>query len=185
MNLRALLLGACLVLSMASAQPQQGAQQQPYGQPPPGYAQGQPGYQPQPGYPPQPGQPTDPYAQPQPGPYGQPAGSCDGSCRHYFECKGQVTPEAWQQCMAGCAQGAFTVEAMAQFQALPCDQAIAFVEQSQGGGGGQGGGGVGPGSKDCQGCKKWDNLCQYIVETAVNSGPYTGAVMDCDPRCCP
>lgn len=191
---RLCVLGACVFLSLASAQ-QQGP---PPGTYQPGYAQPygqQPGYPPPQGYEQQPGyagQPPPPA--PQQGGWSaypeQGGGSCDAGCRHYLQCRNALGPDTLQQCLAACAQQGYPPDVLAQFVTLPCDQAIAFVEQQNGGGGGQtgagaGAGGVGPGHKDCQGCKKWDNLCQYVVETAVSSGPYSGMVTDCDPRCCP
>ena len=190
------LLGACVFLSLASAQQQSAPPQQP-GVYQPGYGPPAPGYEQQPGYgqPPAPGSGQAQAGYPPPqggGAQGYPAqgggGTCDGGCRHYLQCRNALGPDTLNQCLAACAQQGYTPDMLAQFVTLPCAQAIAAIEQQSGaGGGGQGGGngGVGPGHKDCQGCKKWDNLCQYVVETAINSGPYSGMVTDCDPRCCP
>lgn len=88
---------------------------QPYGQPPPGYAQpGQPGYQPQPqpGYPPQPQpQPGQPGTAPAPGQMAVP-GPTALACQNDSQCMTHRCNLQYQKCAfpcqsdADCIQGA-------------------------------------------------------------------------------
>jgi hypothetical protein len=126
-------------------------------------------------------------AQAPPTPYGQDPSGCDLACNHYLECKGIHDDMLYSQCIGGCQQQGVTSQQSTQYAALDCPTAVQMVD-SQGGVGGGGGApaasGPRPGDKECQGCKKWDNLCEYIVETAVGSGPYSGAVTECAASCC-
>jgi hypothetical protein len=136
-------------------------------------------------------------AQPQqaagpPTPYGQDPTGCDLACNHYLECKGIHDDGLYSQCIGGCQQEGVNRVQSQQYAQLDCASAIQLVESQGGvgGGGAQAGGGgetgvPHPGDKACEGCKKWDEQCAYIVETAVGSGPYSGAVTDCAPTCCP
>jgi hypothetical protein len=127
-------------------------------------------------------------------PYGQDPSGCDVACAHYLDCKGIHDDFMYSQCIGGCQQQGVTHDQSAQYAALDCPTAIQLVD-SQGGMGGSGGGapaapaagasGPQPGDKECQGCKRWDDLCQYVVETATGSGPYSGAVTECPQSCCP
>lgn len=125
--------------------------------------------------------------------YGQDPTGCDQACAHYFQCKGINDPNAYGQCIQGCQQQNPDPQTMVQYAQLDCGSAIAIIEQGgnmQGGGGqygGQAGGQAGPqpGSQECNGCKRWDDMCAYVVETAVGSGPYSGMVQDCPQSCCP
>jgi hypothetical protein len=124
-------------------------------------------------------------------PYGQDPTGCDLACNHYLECKGIHDDGLYSQCIGGCQQEGVTLPQSQQYAQLDCPSAISLVENQGGvGGGGQAAGagaasGPRPGDKECQGCKKWDEQCAYIVETAVGSGPYSGAVTDCPQTCCP
>ena len=127
-----------------------------------------------------------------PVPYGQDPSGCDLVCNHYLECKGIHDNAMYTECIGGCQARMYDRQAATQYAQMDCASAVQVVEAgSQGGGGGvqAGAGGQGggprPGDKECQGCKKWDNLCQYVVETAVGSGPYSGMVTDCPQTCCP
>jgi hypothetical protein len=125
--------------------------------------------------------------------YSQDPTGCDIACNHYYQCKGIADAALVGQCTYACQAEQPNAQQTYQFAQLPCDQAIALIEQ--GGGGMQGGsavsgqpaspGGPRPGDKECEGCKRWDDLCQYVVETAVGSGPYSGMVTDCPQSCCP
>jgi hypothetical protein len=127
-------------------------------------------------------------AQGQPG-YSQDPTGCDQACAHYFQCKGLADQNAYGQCVQGCQQQNPDPQTMVQYAQLDCATAIAIIEQggAMQGGGGTGGqaGGPQPGSQECQGCKRWDDQCAYVVETAVGSGPYSGMVQDCPQSCCP
>ena len=120
-------------------------------------------------------------------PYGQDPSGCDLACNHYLECKGIHDDGLYSQCIGGCQQQGVTHEMSVQYAQTDCQTAVQMVESQggMGGGGGGGGGGPRPGDKECQGCKKWDDLCQYVVETATGSGPYSGMVTDCPATCCP
>ncbi len=122
--------------------------------------------------------------------YGQDPTGCDLACSHYLECKGIHDDNLYSQCIGGCQQQGVDRQQSMQYAQTDCATAVQMVDNQggmgAGGGGGQpAGGGPRPGDKECQGCKKWDNLCQYIVETAVGSGPYSGMVTDCPATCCP
>jgi hypothetical protein len=124
-------------------------------------------------------------------PYGQDPSGCDLACNHYLECKGIHDDGLYSQCIVGCQQQGVSHDQSMQYAALDCTSAVQLVDSQGGmGAGGQaagagGGDGPRPGDKACEGCKKWDEQCAYIVETAVGSGPYSGAVTDCPQTCCP
>ena len=128
-----------------------------------------------------------------PAPYGQDPTGCDVACNHYMQCKGIHDDNLYGQCIGGCQPTNPDRQQMYQYAQTDCQTAVQMVDSQGGmGGGGQqvgagggAGGGPRPGDKECQGCKKWDDLCQYVVETAVGSGPYSGMVTDCAPTCCP
>jgi hypothetical protein len=124
-------------------------------------------------------------------PYGQDPSGCDLACNHYLECKGIHDDNLYAQCIAGCQNEAPNQrDAMVQYSQMDCPTAVQIVD-SQGGMGAAGGqqgaaqAGPQPGDKECEGCKRWDDQCAYVVETAVGSGPYSGAVSDCPQSCCP
>ena len=127
--------------------------------------------------------------QPQGGPGmagGAGGGTCQGACAHYLQCKGVNDAQTYQSCVAECQQGAVQPQTLAMYEATDCAQAISIVEGGGGmqGGGGGSAGGPQPGSKECENCRKWDDQCAVVVETAVGSGPYSGGVIDCAPSCC-
>jgi hypothetical protein len=128
-------------------------------------------------------------AQP-PAPYGQDPTGCDVACNHYMQCKGIHDDNMYSQCIQGCQPTNPNRQQMYDYAQLDCPTAVSIIDNggspaSSGSAPAAGAGGPGPGDKECQGCKKWDDQCAYIVETAVGSGPYSGAVTDCAPTCCP
>jgi hypothetical protein len=121
--------------------------------------------------------------------YAQDPTGCDAACGHYYACKQVDDASLISQCTFACQAEQPTPQQTYQFAQLPCDQAVALIEgggaAAPGGGASHAPGAPRPGDKECQGCKRWDDLCQYVVETAVGSGPYSGMVTDCPQTCCP
>jgi hypothetical protein len=66
-------------------------------------------------------------------------GTCEGACRHYFDCKGIDDPELMGQCVEGCGQRGPRAAELGQYEAMDCDNAVALVDQHAGGEGWQGG----------------------------------------------
>ena len=65
---------------------------------------------------------------PTPSPANVRAGTCEASCRHYFECKGAVSDEAIAPCVAECARGPADPQTLAAFEKLECRAAIRLIE---------------------------------------------------------
>jgi hypothetical protein len=124
----------------------------------------------------------------QQGAYGDPTG-CGPACAHYYQCKGMPDPNLIAQCQGSCQQQNPDPGLLAQYTQTDCYTAVSMVEQQggMGGGGYQGGqqAGPGPGSKECEGCKRWGEQCAWASESNWGSGPYSGAVQDCPQSCCP
>jgi len=128
---------------------------------------------------PPPSSPTEPA----PAPVATASGTCDASCNHYLQCKGNYDPNAKSACLTKCAQMNLTQQQLLQYEATDCTTAIWQAENS---GGTSGNGGTStPKSSECNGCV-WDgSSCIWLSQSNWGAGPYSGAYSSCKAYCCP
>jgi hypothetical protein len=114
--------------------------------------------------------------------YGTP-GTCDASCSHYLQCKGNVDPAARQPCLAKCAQMGLGQQQLLDYEGTDCATAIWQAENT---GGTSAGTGAAPTtSSECNGCA-WDgSACIWLSQSNWGAGPYSGAASSCNAACCP
>ena len=133
-------------------------------------------------------QEPQPRPQPEPTPYAAPppvasSGTCEGSCNHYLQCKGNYDPNANPACISKCRQMNLTPQALMNYEATDCATAIWQAEHTGGSGGGTGG--AAPKSAECNGCV-WDGgSCIWLSQSNWGAGPYSGAAASCKSYCCP
>jgi hypothetical protein len=65
---------------------------------------------------------------------------------------------------------------LAQYEQTDCATAVQLIE-------GQPSGGTQK-SDQCKGCVSDGSSCVWASQSDWGQGPYSGAVMDCDPSCC-
>ena len=116
--------------------------------------------------------------------YGAP-GTCDASCSHYLQCKGNVDPGARQPCLAKCVQMGLGQQQLLDYEATDCATAIWQAENTGGNGNGGTGGAGTPASSECNGCA-WDgSACIWLSQSNWGAGPYSGAASSCNAAWCP
>jgi hypothetical protein len=111
-------------------------------------------------------------------------GTCEAACGHYLECRNAATADNQSACVTKCNAMGKTESELAQYEQTDCATAIQLIEGSSNTGSATPSGDTQPKSDQCKGCVSDGSSCIWASQSDWGQGPYSGAVMDCDPSCC-